>query len=70
MRFLIIGGSGRTGKLVIEDILKRGHQVTALVRNPTSLEKRTGLDVVKGTRSFLSDSLFQLTRNRYTPCNI
>jgi putative NADH-flavin reductase len=48
MRFLIIGGSGRTGKLVISDILKRGHQVTALVRNPTSLRQQPGLDIVKG----------------------
>lgn len=57
MRFLIIGGSGRTGKLVIEEILERGHQVTALVRNPTSLDKRTGLDIVKGKNCFLPCSL-------------
>ncbi|KAJ5367640.1 TrkA-N domain dehydrogenase [Penicillium brevicompactum] len=55
MRFLIIGGSGRTGKLVIEDILERGHQATALVRKPTSLDQRTGLDVVKGTPLETSD---------------
>ncbi|CAI7575398.1 unnamed protein product [Penicillium bialowiezense] len=55
MRFLIIGGSGRTGKLVIEEILERGHHVTALVRNPTSLDKRTGLDIVKGTPLDTSD---------------
>ena len=48
MRFLVIGGSGRTGKLVIDDILQRGHHVTALVRDPGSLEKETGLDIVKG----------------------
>lgn len=49
MRFLVIGGSGRTGKLVIDNILKRGHQVTALVRNPKSLGEELGLDIVKGT---------------------
>ncbi|OAL43842.1 NAD(P)-binding protein [Pyrenochaeta sp. DS3sAY3a] len=48
-RVLIIGGSGRTGKLVIDELLARGHQVTALVRNPESLEARDGLKTVTGT---------------------
>ncbi|KAJ5758049.1 TrkA-N domain dehydrogenase [Penicillium nucicola] len=49
MRFLIIGGSGRTGKLVINELLERSHEVTALVRSPTALEERSGLDIVQGT---------------------
>lgn len=48
-RVLIIGGSGRTGKLVIEDLIARGHQVTALVRKPESLEAKAGLETVIGT---------------------
>ncbi|CAG8414606.1 unnamed protein product [Penicillium salamii] len=55
MRFLVIGGSGRTGKLLIDNILKRGHQVTALVRNPESLGEELGLDIVKGTPLNASD---------------
>lgn len=48
MRFLVIGGSGRSGQLVISEALSRGHQVTALVRNMSSLEARKGLTIVKG----------------------
>jgi putative NADH-flavin reductase len=54
MRFLAIGGSGRTGKLVINELLERGHQVTALIRNPASLEERSGLNIVQGTRLIIS----------------
>ncbi|KAH7377751.1 NAD-dependent epimerase/dehydratase-like protein [Pyrenochaeta sp. MPI-SDFR-AT-0127] len=48
-RILVIGGSGRTGKLVIDELIARGHEVTALVRNPESLEARTDLRTVTGT---------------------
>jgi putative NADH-flavin reductase len=50
-RILMIGGSGRTGKLVIEELLHRGHQVTALVRKPESMNAQVsaGLKIVTGT---------------------
>jgi uncharacterized protein YbjT (DUF2867 family) len=48
-RILIIGGSGRTGKLVVDELLARGHEVTALVRKPGSLEARPNLQNVTGT---------------------
>jgi nucleoside-diphosphate-sugar epimerase len=50
MRFLVIGGSGRTGKLVINELLEKGHKVTALVRKSAALEERSGLDIVQGMR--------------------
>ncbi|KAK7191950.1 hypothetical protein DPSP01_013792 [Paraphaeosphaeria sporulosa] len=49
MQVLVIGGSGRTGKLVINELLERGHKVTALARNPASLEDRLNLQIVQGT---------------------
>ena len=49
MRVLVIGGSGQTGRLVIDEALQRGHQVTALVRNPSALVTAEGLTTVKGT---------------------
>ncbi|KAI9871128.1 MAG: hypothetical protein M1830_003286 [Pleopsidium flavum] len=55
MRIFIIGGSGRTGKLIIDEALDRGHTVTALVREPSSLQARHGLTVVKGTPLRKSD---------------
>jgi hypothetical protein len=48
-RVLIVGGSGRTGKLVIDELLARGHEVTALVRKPQSLETCNNLKTVTGT---------------------
>lgn len=49
MRILIIGGNGQTGRLVLDEALQRGHKVTALVRNPSSLPAKEGLTIVKGT---------------------
>ncbi|KAI0442849.1 NAD-dependent epimerase/dehydratase-like protein [Xylaria telfairii] len=49
MRFLILGGSGRTGKLIVEEATSKGHNVVALVRSPSSLTARAGLTIVQGT---------------------
>lgn len=49
MRILVIGGNGQTGRLVIDEALQRGHKITALVRNPSTLPTREGLNIVKGT---------------------
>ncbi len=38
MRILILGGSGRTGRLLVEEALTRGHQVNALVRDMTKFK--------------------------------
>ena len=48
MHFLVIGASGRTGSLVVDEALRRGHTVTALVRNANGLETRQGLTNVEG----------------------
>ncbi|KAB8229859.1 hypothetical protein ETB97_003550 [Aspergillus alliaceus] len=55
MRFLVIGGSGRTGQLTIAELLRRGHKVTALVRKPSSMEDKTGLKLVQGTPTKIDD---------------
>jgi uncharacterized protein YbjT (DUF2867 family) len=49
MNLVVLGATGRTGRLVVEQALAAGHSVTALVRSPEKLE--TGnpkLRVVKG----------------------
>jgi len=49
MRLLVVGASGRTGRLLVERALARGHVVTALVRDATSFSaERDGLRVVVG----------------------
>ena len=37
MRVLVLGATGGVGRLVVENALKRGHEVTALVRSPEKL---------------------------------
>lgn len=46
MNIALIGATGFVGSAVLEELLRRGHQVTALVRNPASLAAREGLTVV------------------------
>ncbi|KAH8432793.1 NAD(P)-dependent oxidoreductase [Aspergillus melleus] len=55
MHVLVIGGSGRTGKLTINELLRKGHQVTTLARNPSAMEDLPGLNVIKGTPLEISD---------------
>ncbi|KAJ9656392.1 hypothetical protein H2198_004970 [Neophaeococcomyces mojaviensis] len=61
---LLIGATGRTGRSVITEALSRGHTVTALARNPSSLDDllatipsqhRSHINVVKGDPTSQSD---------------
>jgi putative NADH-flavin reductase len=49
MHFLILGASGRSGLLTVDEALSRGHTVTALVRKVSSIEARKGLHIIEGT---------------------
>ncbi|KFY18714.1 hypothetical protein V493_08395 [Pseudogymnoascus sp. VKM F-4281 (FW-2241)] len=49
MRILIIGGNGQTGRIVIDEALQRGHTITALLRDPSTVPAKKGLNIVKGT---------------------
>jgi uncharacterized protein YbjT (DUF2867 family) len=49
MNLLVLGATGRTGRLVVEQALAAGHTVTALVRSPEKLTIRdSNLRVVAG----------------------
>ncbi len=49
MKVALIGASGFVGTQVLKELLSRGHQVTAIVRNPEKIkEKNDGLMVKKG----------------------
>jgi uncharacterized protein YbjT (DUF2867 family) len=49
MNLLVLGATGRTGRLVVEQALAAGHTVTALVRSPEKLTSRnSNLRVVAG----------------------
>lgn len=53
MEILIVGGSGATGKLLIEELLNRGHQVKAVVRSverlPKHLREHPQLSIVEAS---------------------
>jgi uncharacterized protein YbjT (DUF2867 family) len=48
MKVLIVGASGFVGRSVLEQALARGHQVTALLRNPSALADHPGLRKIEG----------------------
>jgi len=51
MKITVLGATGPTGRLVIEQALARGDEVVAYVRNPQGLQPRPGLQVVAGLLS-------------------
>lgn len=53
MRIGIIGATGKQGNLVLKEALRRGHQVTAIVRNPSKLTDKN-VDI-------LEKDIFKLT---------
>ena len=56
MNLVVLGASGRTGSLVVEQALAAGHTVTALVRPPEKLTIRnSNLRVVAGKATDPSD---------------
>jgi putative NADH-flavin reductase len=48
MRLVVLGATGKTGRLLVEQALERGHEVVAYVRRPEAVPERPGLLVVGG----------------------
>jgi putative NADH-flavin reductase len=48
MKLLIVGATGRTGRLLAKQAIARGHAVTAFIRSPQSLTPCTGLTIATG----------------------
>ncbi len=48
MKVALIGATGFVGKAVLNELLHKGHQVTAIVRNAENLKPQTGLTILKG----------------------
>ena len=56
MNLVVLGATGRTGSLVVEQALAAGHTVTALVRSPEKLTIRnSNLRVVAGSATDAAD---------------
>lgn len=60
MTVLVLGGSGATGRLLVDELLGRGRQVRALVRSPErmpeALRAEGRVELVRGSISDLSDA--------------
>ncbi|MCF1595211.1 NAD(P)-dependent oxidoreductase [Streptomyces muensis] len=48
MRLTVFGGTGPTGRLLIDQALAEGHEVVAYARSPEKLPVREGLTAVRG----------------------
>ena len=48
MKILLFGATGRTGKIILQKALKDGHEVTAIVRDPSKLD-RSNAKIIQGT---------------------
>jgi hypothetical protein len=48
MKVVLIGASGMIGSRVLDELLSRGHEVKAVVRDPSKVKAQAGLTVVAG----------------------
>jgi putative NADH-flavin reductase len=48
MHILLLGATGRTGKLILEKAVKENHKVTAIVRDPSKLNNHKA-NIIRGT---------------------
>jgi len=48
MNITIFGANGKVGRLIVAQTLKKGYQVVAFTRNPSSFDEQPGLRVVQG----------------------
>ena len=48
MKVVLCGATGQAGSRILNELLERGHEVTAVVRDPAKVAAREGLTVVKG----------------------
>src|SRR5215469_4574936 len=48
MKIAIAGASGRAGSRITAELARRGHQVTAIARNPDKIERQANVTAVKG----------------------
>ena len=48
MKVALIGASGNGGSRLLAELSRRGHQVTAIARNPDTIAKLPGVSTQKG----------------------
>jgi len=48
MNIALIGATGNAGSRILAELIRRGHIVTAIVRNPTQVPAQAGVTAIKG----------------------
>lgn len=48
MKIAVIGGTGRVGSRIVEELSRRGHDVTVIARHPEKVSARAGVTAVQG----------------------
>jgi putative NADH-flavin reductase len=48
MKIALIGATGRAGSPILQELVRRGHQVTAIVRNPEKVQAQANVTPKKG----------------------
>lgn len=48
MKIAVVGASGMVGSRVVKELVARGHQVTAIARNPSKIPALPGVTAVRG----------------------
>ena len=52
---LLIGATGFVGSAILNELLTRGHKVTAVVRDPAKLEGKEGVEAIKADVAYVED---------------
>lgn len=60
MHIALYGATGKSGSRILNELLSRGHQVTAIVRDLAKLAPRPGLAVVQGDVSSAAGIAFKI----------
>ncbi|MBQ9311564.1 MAG: NAD(P)H-binding protein [Bacteroidales bacterium] len=60
---LMIGATGFVGSAILQELVSRGHNVTALVRNPEKVQENANIKVVKGDVADI-DALIELAKGK------
>ncbi|MBN8985012.1 MAG: NAD(P)H-binding protein, partial [Rhizobiales bacterium] len=47
MKIAVIGGTGRVGSRIVEELSRRAHDVTVIVRHPENVPARSGVTAVQ-----------------------
>ncbi|RNB82624.1 NAD-dependent epimerase/dehydratase family protein [Brevibacillus nitrificans] len=55
MKIIVFGATGNTGRKVLERGVKRGHEMTAFVRNPEKLYEQQGVEIAAQVKVIAKD---------------